>query len=262
MLRSWRVAAVMMVGGLSAAPASAFHPHSCGSGTTTVSVPTTVTRTTTRTSFASVPVASAGIASFGALTTVPTVTSFNVVPTVASFGAVTTVPTVTAANAFSGLTALNVVPMGTNFGTNFGTNATCGDLGTLNQSIQDLNATMRQTNANLQQTNRLLARLVGDARIPPATDDNPDNVPIPPIPGDILSPGLTTTTPPRQPYLPYHLYAERQIDAAIAARDGARVEYYVRRNTEHTARLQKELTDTQARITEKVNQAKAAKLIP
>lgn len=142
---SWKVAAAVVIGGLSADPALAFHKHGCtGGGTTssvtTVSVPATVT-TRTRTSFASVPAFSG--TSFGA----PSSFNFSTAPS--SF---TLAP--------SSFTL--IAP----YGTNSTSGASSGDLATLNQSIQTLNATMATTNA-------LLTKLVGGETAAPPGGNNP-----------------------------------------------------------------------------------------
>ena len=240
---SWRVAAAVVIAGLWVTPVSAFghKKHGGGAAVTTVSVPTTVSTVTTRSAFATVPafVGSAGISSISAFPTINTISAFPTINTISAFPTISAGPTV----AFLPGTASNGASV-----------ASSGDLATLNASIQQLNTTM-------QQTNRLLARLVGDE--PGGGGDG--SIVDPPDSGffggqsaGIASVGAAAAA--RR--LPYHLYAERQIDAAIANKDKARVDYYYRRNVEYTERVKKDLDDTQKRIDDKIKAAKAAGLLP
>jgi hypothetical protein len=228
----WKLAAVAVIGGVWAAPASAFgKKHACGgttSGTTaftTVSGPMTLT--TTRMS----------VTSFPAITTGGVMLSPNV---------------------------LTFSQPGVNFGgfssfggfSGFGLGGASGDLGTLNQSIQTLNQSIQTLNTTLAATNAQLTKLVG----PPGGDGavGDGNVPIPRIPDDPLGQGLSGTVTGTAPRLPYHLYAERQIEQALAAKDGARAAYYYHKNVEITEQRIKEMNDTRKRIDEKIKAAKQA----
>ena len=257
---SWTVVAAVAIGGFWATPAFAFgHKNGCNGGGTTssvtmVSVPATVTTTTrSRTSFASVPAfgtSSFNMSSTPAFFNGSSITNFN--PSITSFGSsVAFTPNTTVAFVPSGFTISNFGGNSSGGNSSSGAaNAASGDLATLNQSIQTLNATMTRTNA-------LLAQLAGEGNggggggggggIPNVGDTGAfGGVGI----SSVGPTGVTTR------YLPYHLYAEKQIEAAIEAKDGERVGYYYHKNVGNNERLKKELDETQARIDAKISAAK------